>query len=92
MENKAAPFSSFDLAPKGRDKVALAFTMEWLRHHDRYGDAAVLEAPNGKDSCCACEAAQTPSYRAADARGRGGTNESQRRFAVVLQGCASLSG
>jgi predicted dithiol-disulfide oxidoreductase (DUF899 family) len=25
-----------DLAPKGRDEDALAFTMAWVRHHDRY--------------------------------------------------------
>ena len=27
-----------DIAPKGRDEDDLAFTMEWLRHHDRYED------------------------------------------------------
>ena len=25
-----------DFAPKGRDEEGLAFTMAWLRHHDRY--------------------------------------------------------
>ena len=25
-----------DIVPKGRDEDALAFSMEWLRHHDRY--------------------------------------------------------
>lgn len=27
-----------DLAPKGRDEEGLADTMEWVRHHDAYGD------------------------------------------------------
>jgi predicted dithiol-disulfide oxidoreductase (DUF899 family) len=32
--------SFLDLAPKGRDEDALAFTMAWVRHHDQYGDGA----------------------------------------------------
>ena len=31
-------YNFLDLAPKGRDEDALPFTMEWVRHHDRYGD------------------------------------------------------
>ena len=27
-----------DLVPKGRDEDELGYTMEWLRHHDRYDD------------------------------------------------------
>jgi len=38
-------YNYLDLVPKGRDEDALAFTMEWVRHHDRY--AAV---PKGSDS------------------------------------------
>jgi predicted dithiol-disulfide oxidoreductase (DUF899 family) len=30
-------YNFLDLAPKGRDEEGLAFTMEWVRHHDRYG-------------------------------------------------------
>jgi predicted dithiol-disulfide oxidoreductase (DUF899 family) len=26
-----------DIVPKGRDEDGLSYTMEWLRHHDRYG-------------------------------------------------------
>lgn len=26
-----------DLVPKGRDEDGLSYTMEWVRHHDRYG-------------------------------------------------------
>jgi predicted dithiol-disulfide oxidoreductase (DUF899 family) len=52
-------YNYLDLAPKGRDEDALGFTMEWVRHHDRYGDghaigAAVQNAsPKEPDSCCA---------------------------------------
>ena len=31
-------YNYLDLAPKGRDEAALPWTMEWVRHHDRYGD------------------------------------------------------
>src|SRR3989442_1077322 len=30
-------YNYFDLVPKGRDEDGLAFTMAWVRHHDRYG-------------------------------------------------------
>jgi len=36
-------YNYLDLAPKGRDEGALAFTMAWVRHHDRYGDGASAE-------------------------------------------------
>jgi predicted dithiol-disulfide oxidoreductase (DUF899 family) len=29
-------YNYLDLVPKGRDEDALAFTMAWVRHHDRY--------------------------------------------------------
>jgi predicted dithiol-disulfide oxidoreductase (DUF899 family) len=29
-------YNYLDLVPKGRDEDALAFTMEWVRHHDKY--------------------------------------------------------
>lgn len=31
-------YNFLDLVPKGRDEADLSFTMEWLRHHDRYED------------------------------------------------------
>jgi predicted dithiol-disulfide oxidoreductase (DUF899 family) len=45
-----------DLAPKGRDEGALAWPMAWVRHHDRYEDAAVdpkatYQEPKSA-SCC----------------------------------------
>jgi hypothetical protein len=33
-------YNYLDLVPKGRDEDALAFTMAWVRHHDRYADGA----------------------------------------------------
>jgi predicted dithiol-disulfide oxidoreductase (DUF899 family) len=47
-----------DLVPKGRDEDALAFTMAWVRHHDRYGDDYFVDAiqpylpPKGSDCSC----------------------------------------
>ena len=32
-----------DFAPKGRDEEGLAFSMAWLRHHDRYDASYVLD-------------------------------------------------
>lgn len=52
-------YNYLDLAPKGRDEDGLQFTMEWLRHHDRYGDGHAVRAvapdvaSRGSDSCCA---------------------------------------
>jgi len=52
-------YNYLDLAPKGRDEDGLAFTMAWVRHHDRYSDgypvdaAAQYVAPKKSDSCCA---------------------------------------
>lgn len=31
-------YNYLDLAPRGRDEDGFEFTMEWLRHHDRYDD------------------------------------------------------
>jgi predicted dithiol-disulfide oxidoreductase (DUF899 family) len=49
-------YNLLDIAPKGRDEASLAYTMAWVRHHDRYDGAAVdatatYEQP-AKDSCC----------------------------------------
>ena len=49
-------YNLLDIVPKGRDEADLAYTMAWVRHHDRYDGAAVdakatYEQP-AKDSCC----------------------------------------
>lgn len=40
-------YNYLDLVPKGRDEDGHPFTMDWVRHHDRYDTA-----PKGSDSCC----------------------------------------
>jgi len=50
-------YNFLDLAPKGRDEEGLAWSMAWVRHHDRYEGAAVdraasYEQPRASDSCC----------------------------------------
>ena len=35
-----------DFAPKGRDEDGLAFTMSWLRHHDRYDENYERSSPD----------------------------------------------
>ncbi len=37
-------YSYLDLVPKGRDEDGLAFTMSWVRHHDRYADGYLADA------------------------------------------------
>jgi predicted dithiol-disulfide oxidoreductase (DUF899 family) len=55
-------YNFLDLAPKGRDEDGLAFTMAWVRHHDRYANGYVVDPkatytpPKVADSsCCAAE-------------------------------------
>ncbi len=37
-----------DFAPKGRDEEGLAFTMSWVRHHDRYDDGLCGRSRSGR--------------------------------------------
>jgi predicted dithiol-disulfide oxidoreductase (DUF899 family) len=49
-------YNFLDLTPKGRDEEGLAFSMAWVRHHDRYGDGyfvdkkALYSPPEGSAS------------------------------------------
>jgi predicted dithiol-disulfide oxidoreductase (DUF899 family) len=49
-------YNYLDLVPKGRDEDALAFTMSWVRHHDRYSDDELVDltrlyvAPEGSNA------------------------------------------
>jgi predicted dithiol-disulfide oxidoreductase (DUF899 family) len=50
-------YQFLDLVPKGRDEEGLAFTMAWVRHHDRYDDyvldpKATYEKPREMRACC----------------------------------------
>jgi predicted dithiol-disulfide oxidoreductase (DUF899 family) len=55
-------YNFLDLAPKGRDEDGLAFTMSWVRHHDRYSEgyfvdpAQLYSPPKTSDAgCCSGE-------------------------------------
>jgi predicted dithiol-disulfide oxidoreductase (DUF899 family) len=37
VEQLVGTYMILDMVPKGRDEDKLGFTMEWVRHHDRYG-------------------------------------------------------
>ena len=37
-------YNFLDLVPKGRDEDGLAFTMSWVRHHDRYNDGYFVDS------------------------------------------------
>jgi predicted dithiol-disulfide oxidoreductase (DUF899 family) len=55
-------YNFLDLTQKGRDEEGLAFSMAWVRHHDRYSDgyfvdpAQLYVSPKGsEDTCCSGE-------------------------------------
>jgi len=58
LEALVGTYQFLDFAPKGRDEDGLAFTMSWVRHHDKYGDdyaldaAATYEKPREMGGCC----------------------------------------
>lgn len=45
VEVMMGTYSLIDLTPKGRDEAQQAYTMEWVRHHDRY-------EPQPAAGCC----------------------------------------
>jgi predicted dithiol-disulfide oxidoreductase (DUF899 family) len=55
-------YNFLDMAPKGRDEDALAFSMSWVRHHDRYPEEAVAiksssHTKSTAASCCSHQGA-----------------------------------
>jgi predicted dithiol-disulfide oxidoreductase (DUF899 family) len=44
LDNCIGPYNFLDIAPKGRDEDQLAFSMSWVRHHDRYEDGVLADA------------------------------------------------
>jgi predicted dithiol-disulfide oxidoreductase (DUF899 family) len=54
-------YNFLDLAPKGRDEDGLAFSMSWVRHHDRYAEGYFVDPtanyvePKGAGSSCCSE-------------------------------------
>jgi predicted dithiol-disulfide oxidoreductase (DUF899 family) len=58
-------YNYLDLTPKGRDEDGLAFTMAWVRHHDRYGDDYVVDpsanySPPKGSICSHCAGEEHP--------------------------------
>ncbi len=52
-------YNFLDMAPKGRDEEGLAFSMSWVRHHDKYEKNQVVDAQktyeqpkSSGESCC----------------------------------------
>ena len=49
-------YNFLDLVPKGRDEDALAFSMSWVRHHDRYAEGYFVDPvekyKQPESSCC----------------------------------------
>jgi predicted dithiol-disulfide oxidoreductase (DUF899 family) len=44
-------YNYLDVTPKGRDEASFSYGMEWLRHHDRYGDATFVD-PYARPKAC----------------------------------------
>ncbi|HEX7891537.1 MAG TPA: thioredoxin family protein [Ramlibacter sp.] len=55
VEAMMGAYRMMDLTPKGRDERDVAYTMEWVRHHDRYEPAAAARSV-GAAGCCHSEA------------------------------------
>jgi predicted dithiol-disulfide oxidoreductase (DUF899 family) len=43
LDQLVGTYTLLDLIPKGRDEDDLAFSMQWVRHHDRYGTNLFLD-------------------------------------------------
>jgi predicted dithiol-disulfide oxidoreductase (DUF899 family) len=56
VEAMMGTYNLLDLTPKGRDEDNLSFTMEWVRHHDRYEQSPQAKALPAAGSCCEAHA------------------------------------
>ena len=69
LEPLVGTYMILDLVPKGRDEDHLGFTMEWVRHHDRYGTNEFADAnkpywpeiASPSSASCACGSAEAHS-------------------------------
>lgn len=50
VEAMMGTYALLDLVPRGRDEDGLSYGMEWVHHHDRYGEPAAAAG------CCAARA------------------------------------
>ncbi|HEY1901844.1 MAG TPA: DUF899 domain-containing protein [Terracidiphilus sp.] len=62
LDHLVGAYNFLDLAPKGRDEDGLAFTMAWVRHHDKYDQGyfvdatqSYIEPAKASGSCCSGE-------------------------------------
>jgi predicted dithiol-disulfide oxidoreductase (DUF899 family) len=55
VEVMMGTYDMLDLTPRGRDENP-AFTMDWVRHHDRYENAAPAKPAAGSAACCHAQA------------------------------------
>jgi predicted dithiol-disulfide oxidoreductase (DUF899 family) len=44
LDNCISAYNFLDISPKGRNEDELAFSMSWVRHHDRYDDGVLADA------------------------------------------------
>ena len=56
VEVMMGAYNLLDLTPKGRDEDNLNYTMEWVRHHDRYEPQPPAKAAPAVGSCCKAHA------------------------------------
>jgi predicted dithiol-disulfide oxidoreductase (DUF899 family) len=56
VEVMMGAYNLMDLTPQGRDERDVAYKMEWVRHHDRYGPAPIASAAPAAGSCCHAQA------------------------------------
>lgn len=49
LENFMGAYHLLDIIPKGRDEDKLSWTMEWLRHHDRYENDSLIGINKNKE-------------------------------------------
>jgi len=56
VEVMMGAYNLLDLTPKGRDEDHLTYTMEWVRHHDRYEPGPLAKAAPSASSCCEAHA------------------------------------
>lgn len=52
VEVMMGAYQMMDLVPKGRDESNPAFTMEWVRHHDRYEPGPTTRGTAAAGACC----------------------------------------
>lgn len=62
LDHLIGAYNWLDLAPRGRDEDGLAFTMSWVRHHDKYEGGYAVDAAAGyqppkvvEAKCCSGE-------------------------------------